>query len=67
VNANRLNARHNRQKITNILFFDAHVESIPTANLPGGAGNAGNSNPGAAAYSPANLAKYPRPLWRLDQ
>ncbi|HET6252340.1 MAG TPA: type II secretion system protein [Tepidisphaeraceae bacterium] len=67
VNANRLNARHNRQTQTNILFFDAHVETIPTADLPGGAGNAGNSNPGATAFSPANLAKYHHPLWRLDQ
>jgi prepilin-type N-terminal cleavage/methylation domain-containing protein/prepilin-type processing-associated H-X9-DG protein len=67
VNANRLNARHNRQQSTNILFFDGHVESLLTASLPGGAGNAGNAGPGGTTFSVGNLNKYPHPLWRLDQ
>lgn len=67
VNANRLNARHNRNTVTNILFFDGHVESILTATLPGGIGNAGVGAAAGATFSKANLAKYPYPLWRLDQ
>jgi prepilin-type N-terminal cleavage/methylation domain-containing protein/prepilin-type processing-associated H-X9-DG protein len=64
-NANRLNARHDRQRVTNILFFDGHAESFKTKDLPGGDGNA---NPADQTFSVANLrSRYPYPVWRLDQ
>ncbi|HEX8914135.1 MAG TPA: type II secretion system protein [Humisphaera sp.] len=64
VNANRLNARHNNKTITNLGFFDGHVESWRTADLPGGAGAAATSD-----FSIANLnAKFAgQPKWRLEQ
>jgi len=67
-NANRLNARHGRQRYTNILFFDGHAETFPTKTLPGGDGNAGvGSSAASATFSTANLKNFPRPLWRTDQ
>ena len=63
-NANRINARHNRQRQTNISFFDGHAETFNTKDLPGGDGDA---NPGATTFGLANLQNYPFPLWRLDQ
>ena len=64
VNANRLNARHNKRSMTNIAFFDGHAESFPTASLPGGVGDA---NPAGTTFGLTNLAKYRFPIWRLDQ
>ena len=63
--ADRLSARHNNFTITNILFFDGHVISVRTADLPGGVGpNASGTN----LFTLANLAKYPPGIkWRLDQ
>jgi prepilin-type N-terminal cleavage/methylation domain-containing protein/prepilin-type processing-associated H-X9-DG protein len=60
---NRLNARHNKHTITNLLFFDGHAESYPTKDLPGGDGIAT-----AADFSPDNLKlpKYNSIKWRLD-
>jgi prepilin-type N-terminal cleavage/methylation domain-containing protein/prepilin-type processing-associated H-X9-DG protein len=66
-NANRLNARHNKQTATNILFFDGHAETYPTASLPGGLGD---GNPALTTFGLANLqsSKYAGgPKWRLDQ
>jgi prepilin-type N-terminal cleavage/methylation domain-containing protein/prepilin-type processing-associated H-X9-DG protein len=66
-NANRLNARHNKQTMTNLLFFDGHAETFRTADLPGGLGNA---NPATTTFGLANLQspKYAGgPKWRLDQ
>ena len=64
-NANRINARHNNQKITNLAFIDGHAESIRTADLPGGDGNA---NPPGTTFDPnGNLKNFPFPKWRLDQ
>jgi prepilin-type N-terminal cleavage/methylation domain-containing protein/prepilin-type processing-associated H-X9-DG protein len=63
-NANRINARHKGQKVTNLLFFDGHAESHQTKSLPGGDQNA---NPASTTFSVANLRKYPGILWRLDQ
>jgi prepilin-type N-terminal cleavage/methylation domain-containing protein/prepilin-type processing-associated H-X9-DG protein len=65
-NANRLNARHDKQRVTNILFFDGHAESFKTKDLPGGEGDA---NPAGTTFSVANLqqAKYNEIKWRLDQ
>jgi prepilin-type N-terminal cleavage/methylation domain-containing protein/prepilin-type processing-associated H-X9-DG protein len=66
-NANRLNARHNRQTATNILFFDGHADTFPTKGLPGGLGDA---NPAVTTFGLANLqsSQYAGgPKWRLDQ
>ncbi|MDB5297685.1 MAG: hypothetical protein JWO31_3668 [Phycisphaerales bacterium] len=59
-NANRVNARHNNRKVTNLLMFDGHAESVRTKDLPGGDGVASTSDFGAT-----NLAKYPYPKWRM--
>jgi prepilin-type N-terminal cleavage/methylation domain-containing protein/prepilin-type processing-associated H-X9-DG protein len=65
-NANRLNARHDKQRVTNILFFDGHAESFKTKDLPGGDGDA---NPATTTFGLNNLQqpKYAFPVWRLDQ
>jgi prepilin-type N-terminal cleavage/methylation domain-containing protein/prepilin-type processing-associated H-X9-DG protein len=65
-NANRLNARHDKQRITNILFFDGHAESFRTKDLPGGEKDA---NPAGTTFSLGNLQQpqYNSIKWRLDQ
>ena len=67
-NANRLNARHNKLTVTNILFFDGHAESLRTKDLPGGDGNANMSTAGET-FRPGGpeLSRKPYPVWRLDQ
>ena|GEM_PF-1591924 len=70
-NANRLNARHNKRTATNLLFFDGHAATYPTASLPGGIGDAGvGSSNASSTFSLTNL-RDPRyaggPKWRLDQ
>jgi len=61
-NPSRINARHGKQTQTNLGFFDGHAETFPTKDLPGG------MTPTAADFTYANLqAKYPRPLWLLEQ
>jgi prepilin-type processing-associated H-X9-DG protein len=60
---NRLNARHNKQTITNLLFFDGHAESVPTKSLPGGDGVATSAD---FALSNLQLPKYNSIKWRLD-
>ena len=67
VNANRLNARHKKFSVTNILFFDGHADSLQTKSLPGGDGDAGIGSAASATFSLANLVKYPATKWRLDQ
>jgi len=59
---NRVSARHNNKKNTNLLMFDGHAETIPTADIPGG----GTTAP-SDAFSAANLRGKPAPYWRLDQ
>ena len=66
-NANRINARHKRGRITNVAFFDGHVESITTKEIPGGDGDANAGGGPAAVFSLANCNRYPRVLWRMDQ
>jgi prepilin-type N-terminal cleavage/methylation domain-containing protein/prepilin-type processing-associated H-X9-DG protein len=81
-NGCRLSARHNGHKFTNILFFDGHVQSVLTDQLPGTShlGENGTScvnDPVTGlpilSYSPpgaggqSNLAHYPWPLWFLEQ
>jgi prepilin-type processing-associated H-X9-DG protein/prepilin-type N-terminal cleavage/methylation domain-containing protein len=64
LNANRLNARHNKRSTTNVLFFDGHAESFKTIDLtPGTLGDARPLSP----FSSAMLSRYPYPKWRLDQ
>jgi prepilin-type N-terminal cleavage/methylation domain-containing protein/prepilin-type processing-associated H-X9-DG protein len=62
-NANRIIARHNNKKITNIAFFDGHAESWVTDNLPGGSSTA--SSP-TSAFNLPNLVNSPI-KWRTDQ
>ncbi|MDB5295041.1 MAG: hypothetical protein JWO31_1024 [Phycisphaerales bacterium] len=62
-NANRINARHNNKKITNIAFVDGHAESVRTKDLPGGDGAASTD-----AFTRANLNNKPQTImWRTDQ
>jgi prepilin-type processing-associated H-X9-DG protein len=61
-NVNRISARHNNKKMTNILFVDGHCESLPTKSLP-------QDN---KELNPSNTvdrlsAEHPHPKWRLDQ
>jgi prepilin-type processing-associated H-X9-DG protein len=68
-NPNRINARHSRQTVTNLAFFDGHAESIKTKNLPApvrGQGD-GDCRPGSTTFSLNNLKQYGYPRWRLDQ
>jgi prepilin-type processing-associated H-X9-DG protein/prepilin-type N-terminal cleavage/methylation domain-containing protein len=62
-NANRLSARHNGYKYTNLLFFDGHAATFVTSSLPGGA------TPVVATdyFTVANLANYTDTKWRVDQ
>lgn len=64
--ADRISARHGkgRQRKTNILFFDGHAETIPTASLPGGLGP---NSEGTDMFSPSKLNGKTDFLWRLDQ
>jgi prepilin-type processing-associated H-X9-DG protein len=63
-NANRINARHNKKKITNFAFVDGHAESLLTKDLPGGSSD--QSSP-ATDFDVPNLVKFPYPKWRMDQ
>jgi prepilin-type N-terminal cleavage/methylation domain-containing protein/prepilin-type processing-associated H-X9-DG protein len=68
-NPNRINARHSRQTVTNLAFFDGHAESIKTKDLPApvkGQGD-GDCKPGSTTFSLNNLKQYGYPRWRLDQ
>jgi prepilin-type N-terminal cleavage/methylation domain-containing protein/prepilin-type processing-associated H-X9-DG protein len=68
-NPNRMNARHMRQSVTNIAFFDGHAESFRTKDLPApvrGQGD-GDCKPGGTTFSLTNLTNYAYPRWRLDQ
>ena len=66
-NANRINARHKKQRVTNVAFFDGHAESIPTKDIPGGDGDANAGGGPVMTFSLANCNRFPRVLWRMDQ
>ena len=66
-NANRINARHKRQSVTNVAFFDGHAESVPTKEIPGGDGDANLGGGPFVTFSLANCNKFPRVHWRMDQ
>ena len=58
---NRISARHNRKKYTNILLADGHAESVPSKTLP---------DLTAAEMKGSDVsvfARTPYPRWRLDQ
>jgi prepilin-type N-terminal cleavage/methylation domain-containing protein/prepilin-type processing-associated H-X9-DG protein len=65
----KVNARHNRQKITNFLMADGHCESIQTATLPHGPGEPAPALTRAqiGGTNPNVFAPWPYPKWRLDQ
>jgi prepilin-type N-terminal cleavage/methylation domain-containing protein/prepilin-type processing-associated H-X9-DG protein len=54
----RINARHGRSRLTNIAFFDGHAETFQRADLPMKIED---------FRLPDLKARFPRPLWRLDQ
>lgn len=62
-NANRINARHGKATKSNILFYDGHVQTYITNDLPGG-----NVAP-ITAFNLSSLLqqKYSTPVWRLEQ
>ena len=62
-NANRINARHIKNKYANFLYYDGHVQSWPVADLPGGI-TAATSD---FNMSNLNQARYALPVWRLEQ
>lgn len=67
---NRINARHNNLRNTNLLFVDGHAATVPTDSLF-------NDTPGSynltdpvssKSASLSNLQKnFPWPHWRTDQ
>jgi prepilin-type N-terminal cleavage/methylation domain-containing protein/prepilin-type processing-associated H-X9-DG protein len=60
---NRLNARHNKQTTTNLLFFDGHASSYLTKDLPGGDGVAQASD---FSIENLKLARFNDIKWRID-
>jgi prepilin-type processing-associated H-X9-DG protein len=69
----RINARHNKQKVTNLLFFDGHAASYPRSVLPlagrdfslANVVNGGNKN--TAAYGFGSVMMPGEVKWRIDQ
>ncbi len=61
-NPTRLSARHNDRKYTNMVMFDGHAESLATATLAGGDGEAAKDS-----MSAVNVVKSPYPKWRYNQ
>jgi prepilin-type N-terminal cleavage/methylation domain-containing protein len=58
---NRMSARHNRKKVTNLLMSDGHCVSVETASLPD-LTEAQFKGPDLSVF-----AKSTFPKWRLDQ
>jgi prepilin-type N-terminal cleavage/methylation domain-containing protein/prepilin-type processing-associated H-X9-DG protein len=54
-NTNRINARHKKRSVTNILLIDGHAATFPSDELVTNITNKFNAN------------KFPNPFWRLDQ
>lgn len=64
--ANRINARHNRARQTNLLFFDGHAATYDMGEIPGGPNDA--NSPVNPFSSKTELAKWPgNTRWRTDQ
>jgi prepilin-type N-terminal cleavage/methylation domain-containing protein/prepilin-type processing-associated H-X9-DG protein len=68
-NASRISARHEGKRKTNLAFFDGHVVSYTTADLPGGlyppAGSAGTTF--GITNLRTNYPSPPNPMWLLEQ
>lgn len=63
--ANRISARHNKNRQSNLLFYDGHAATYYTKELPGGDQNANSpSNPFTTA---AGCNQWPATKWRIDQ
>jgi prepilin-type N-terminal cleavage/methylation domain-containing protein/prepilin-type processing-associated H-X9-DG protein len=65
----RINARHGRNKLTNLLFLDGHAQTYQTGTAALSqtftpAGNDYNTTPNTAG---SWWTKHPTPFWRLDQ
>jgi prepilin-type N-terminal cleavage/methylation domain-containing protein/prepilin-type processing-associated H-X9-DG protein len=63
--ADRISARHNNRTATNLLLFDGHAVTVPTASLPGGMGP--NAQGQSIFGKPQQLMDFPEFRWRLDQ
>lgn len=63
VDADRVSARHHNNTYTNILFYDGHAASYPSADLPGGMG----PNPrDVDRFGPTVIGTKTELLWRQD-
>jgi prepilin-type processing-associated H-X9-DG protein/prepilin-type N-terminal cleavage/methylation domain-containing protein len=61
-NSNMISPRHNKQKYTNVMMADGHVETLEHKSLP--------KFTKASEWRSSDLANfdpYPHPNWRLDQ
>lgn len=67
VNSARINARHEHQRKTNLVFFDGHAITYTTEQLPGGLGPAQANLFTKANLNTYNLTHPGAPKWRLDQ
>lgn len=63
-NNQRLAARHNGRKMTNILFFDGHALALPMSTFPHQAGSTTLLDFSDAALANPNNAY---PVWKIDQ
>lgn len=61
-NANMISPRHNRQKYTNVMMADGHVETLEHKSLPKFTAASQWRNADLSGYAP-----WPHPKWRLDQ
>jgi len=73
-NANRLNARHGKNRKTNLLFFDGHAMTMDAAALPGGNNDlTQNTNLPTDPFAPVGTGPSPTLLkdttirWRNDE
>jgi prepilin-type N-terminal cleavage/methylation domain-containing protein/prepilin-type processing-associated H-X9-DG protein len=66
VNASRITARHARKSKTNLAFFDGHVITFDSIDLPGGM----TPKPSDFDYASSLKTKYPsppNPMWLFEQ
>ncbi len=67
--ADRINARHKRNTMTNLLFFDGHAASYQASALPGDptTKNMGPHADGTNYFTVSLLKNYPDLIWTTDQ
>ena len=66
--ADRLNARHGKNRKTNLLFFDGHAMTVETASLPGGGGDANTPSDPFTPTPPSAALMADRTIrWRTDE